>query len=217
MRRAPVAATALFLLACVREPSERAPPGGDAGVDLIGASDAASLDLGGAAEAVTRADAFVPDATFEVATGDGGFAADFAVRARAAIAASAPPWTCGSVLPAVPVGSTDEARATIRQFVAQVVGVPPGDIDMQVVECATPTTRSCGVSFAHHLGKSGGSLSTTLLAPAEELDMNAASVEETIWSPRRGDTTLPGDVALAGIADGVLVGMIVFNDSYDCP
>jgi len=185
--------------------------------DATAPSDTPPQVEAGADRAATPADAIASsDTPPHVEAGD-GFASRFAVEARAAIAASAPSWTCGSVLPAVPVADYQEAQTATRQLIAQVVGVPAADIAMTVNECATPTTVSCAQRFAHDLGKSGGSLMNGLLASAQDLEMNATSVQEIIWVPRQGDLTLPGNVSLSGIAGGVLVGMVVFNAPYDCP
>jgi hypothetical protein len=143
---------------------------------------------------------------------DGGFAADFAARAAPALAAGAPPWTCATTLPTVPVADTSAARDVIRTFIAGVVGVPAADLEMVEGPCNLPSTTTCPLRFAHDCAKSGGAIYDTVLPLAQELDANASSVEETIWIP----PAMTGDVVLSGISDGVLVGMVVFNAAYAC-
>ena len=149
---------------------------------------------------------------------DGGFAADFSARARAALAAGAPSWTCATALPNVAVADVESMLNAVRQFVAQVVGVAPGDILMTVSPyCgAAMPQNSCANTFAHETAKSGGSIYDTVDPLAQELVANAASVEDTIWVPTQDAESLPGDVALSGISDGMLVGIVVFNAPYAC-
>jgi hypothetical protein len=147
---------------------------------------------------------------------DGGFAPDFTARAGTALAAGAPSWVCATVLPNVPVADAAAARDAVGEFIAQVVGVPPTDIAVTVQNCGAGTA-SCAVTFAHDVSKSGGSVYNTVAPLAQELDANAAAVEETIWVPMKDGTNFAADVVMSGISDGVLVGMVVFNYPSTCP
>ncbi|MES1174966.1 MAG: hypothetical protein ABUL62_11635 [Myxococcales bacterium] len=86
------------------------------------------------------------------------------------------------------------------------------DITMTVQECSTPSTNTCGEIFAHDTAKSGGSIYDTARPLALELEAAAMAVEVTIWTP----PTSSAVVVMNGIADGVLVGMAVFNTSSVC-
>ena len=167
--------------------------------------DCSSVDAGGQPQ-----DAAGSDAT------NGGFAADFSARARAALAAAAPSWTCATSLPNVPVADAAAAREAVGQFIAQVVGVPVADIMVNVQTCNSPTFPDCAVAFAHDTAKSGGSIYSTADPLASELEANATSIEDTIWEPMQNGLTLPGDAVMSGIAGGTLVGMVVFNAPYAC-
>jgi hypothetical protein len=140
-----------------------------------------------------------------------GFAAEFTPRAQAALKAAAPDWTCATTLPNVPVADAEAVRNTVRAFIAQAVDVPPTDITMTAQECSTPSTASCAEIFAHDTAKSGGSIYDTSRPLAQELEANATAIEVTVWSPVKDGMALSGVVVMAGIADGVLVGLIVFN------
>jgi hypothetical protein len=149
---------------------------------------------------------------------DAGFAADFSARARASLASGAPSWTCATALPTVPVADTASMREAVRQFIAQVVGVPAADITLMVSPyCgAAMPANSCATTFAHDTAKSGGSIYYSVAPLAQELESNATDVEETIWTPMQNGMTLAADVVMSGISDGLLVGMIVFNAPYAC-
>lgn len=147
---------------------------------------------------------------------DAGFASDFTARASAALAAGAPSWTCATALPNVPVADAQGARDAVRQFIAQVVGVPAADIMMNVQPCNSATPPGCAVTFAHDTAKSGGSIYYTVDPLARELEANATSVEETIWVPMQNGMAFAADVVVSGTSDGMLVGMVVFNAPYAC-
>jgi hypothetical protein len=156
------------------------------------------------------------DAGFDAA--DAGFAVNFTARARADLAAGAPPWTCATALPNVPVTDTASMRDAVRQFIARIVGVPPADIMMTVSPycgAAMPGT-SCASTYSHDVSKSGGAIYDTVAPLARELDANATAVEETIWVPMQNGMSLQSDVVMSGISDGTLVGMVVFNSAYAC-
>ena len=177
----------------------------------------AAADSGSAVDAAgASADSGAPAVEVLAVSVDGGFAGDFSERARTVMAGSAPVWTCAIPLPNLPVANEDEALQAVRQVIAGVVGVAGDAIAVTVNDCATPTTLSCARVFEHNVAKSGGYLSEALLPLAEELEASATSVEETIWVPTQGDQTLSGDVAISGISDGLLVGMIVFNEFNNC-
>jgi hypothetical protein len=148
---------------------------------------------------------------------DAGFAADFTARAGAALAAGAPSWVCATTLPAVPVTDTASMRDAVRQFIAQVVGVPAADIMMNVQPCNSVTPPGCAVTFAHDTAKSGGSIYNAVDPLAKELEANASLVEETIWVPMQNGMQFAADVVMSGISDGMLVGMVVFNYPSTCP
>ena len=76
--------------------------------------------------------------------------------------------------------------------------------------------NSCATTFAHETAKSGGSIYDTVDPLAQELVASATDVEDTIWVPMQNGESLPGDVVLSGISDGMLVGMAVFNAPYAC-
>lgn len=156
------------------------------------------------------ADASGSDAT------DGRFAADFTARARAALASGAPSWTCATALPNVPVADAAAARDAVRQFIAQVVGVPSSDIMMSVQTCGITMPTTCATTFAHDTAKSGGAIYDSVAPLAQELEANATDVEVTIWVPMQNGLTLAADVVMTGISDGLLVGMVVFNAPYVC-
>jgi hypothetical protein len=145
---------------------------------------------------------------------DAGFAADFASQARTALAAVAPSWTCDTALPTVPVADAAAAHDAIRQYVAQVVGLAPADVDMTVQECDTPTTITCSGRFAHDASKSGGNIYPTVMSLGDELEANATSVEETFWIP--AGTGAAAAIVLSGISDGQLVGIVIFEAAYAC-
>jgi len=149
---------------------------------------------------------------------DAGFAAAFSARARAALASGAPSWTCATALPTVPVADTASMRDAVRQFIAQVVGVPAADIMMTVSPyCGTAMpANSCATTFAHDTAKSGGSIYYSVAPLAQDLEANATDVEETIWVPMQNGMTLAADVVMSGISDRLLVGMVVFNAPYAC-
>jgi len=121
-------------------------------------------------------------------------------------------WTCATTLPNVPVADAAEARNVVRAFIAGATGVAPTDITMNVQECSTPNTNSCAERFAHDTAKSGGSIYDTARPLAIELEAAATAVEETIWT----QPTFQAVLVMNGIADGVLVGMAVFNDPNVC-
>jgi hypothetical protein len=77
-----------------------------------------------------------------------------------------------------------------------------------------PTT--CATIFAHDTAKSGGSIYDTSWPLAQELEANATAIEVSIWTPMQGDLSLQPAVTMSGIADGLLVGMVVFNATYPC-
>jgi hypothetical protein len=148
--------------------------------------------------------------------GDGGFTADFTARANTALAAGAPSWVCATTLPNVPVADAAAARDAVRQFIAQVVGVPSTDIAVTVQNCGSGTA-TCAVTFAHDCAKSGGNIYNTVAPLADELNATATSVEETIWVPMQNGMSFAADVVLSGISDGLLVGMVDFNYPTTCP
>jgi hypothetical protein len=162
---------------------------------------------GGGAGGQGTAGAFV-----DAALSDAGFAWDFAARASAALAAGAPSWTCATALPTVPVADTNAVHDVIHAFVAQVVAVSVADVTENDPPCGAPMNATCANHFAHDCAKSGGNIYDTVVPLATELEATAQSVEETIWVP----TSMTGDVAMSGISDGMLVGMIVFNGMYPC-
>jgi pilus assembly protein FimV len=175
-----------------------------------GAAGAAGAS-GAAGEGGARSDAGGFDAT------DAGFAVDFSARADGALAAGAPSWTCATALPNVPVADAAAARAAVAQFISQVVGVPVADISSTVQMCgAGPGLTPCATVFAHDAAKSGGSIYDAVAPLASELEANATATEVTIWVPMQNGMTLPGDVSMSGISDGLLVGMVVFNAPYAC-
>ena len=49
------------------------------------------------------------------------------------------------------------------------------------------------------------------------MEERAIFVEETIWVATVDGSTLGAVVAISGIVDGVLVGMVMFNDRAVCP
>jgi hypothetical protein len=149
-------------------------------------------------------------------TTDAGFAADFSNRATSALIAGAPPWTCATALPNVPVADSAAARNAVRQFISRVVAVPASDIMVNVQPCNSMTPPGCAVTFAHDTAKSGGQIYYAVDPLAKELEANAISVEETIWVPMQNGMTLEADVVMSGISDGLLVGMVVFNSPYAC-
>ena len=51
---------------------------------------------------------------------------------------------------------------------------------------------------------------------AQELEANATAVEVAIWVPMKDGLTLQSMVVMTGIADGVLVGMALFNSAGVC-
>jgi len=187
--------------------------GGGAGSGgAVGAAGASGT--GGGVGAAGTGGAGVVDASTE--TIDAGFAMDFAARAGTAIAAAAPPWTCATSLPTVPVADADAAREAVRQFIAQVVGVPASDITVTIQECATSMTASCATIFAHDTAKSGGSIYDTAWPLAQELEANASAIEVSIWTPMQNGLSLQPAVIMSGIADGLLTGLVVFNSTYPC-
>jgi hypothetical protein len=151
---------------------------------------------------------------FDVA--DAGFAADFSARAAPALAAGAPSWTCATALPTVPVADPDAARDAVRQFIAQVVGVPPADIAVTIPMCGAAMPTTCATRFSHDVAKSGGSIYYTVVPLAQELEANATAVEETIWTPMQNGISFEAEVVMSGISDGLLVGMIIFNAMRAC-
>jgi hypothetical protein len=148
---------------------------------------------------------------------DAGFATDFSTQARAGLAAGAPSWVCATTLPTVAVTDTASMRDAVRQFIAQVVGVPPADIMMNVQPCNSATPPGCAVTFAHDTAKSGGSIYYAVDPLAKELEANATAVEETIWVPMQNGISFAADVVMSGISNGQLVGMVVFNYPSTCP
>jgi hypothetical protein len=100
----------------------------------------------------------------------------------------------------------------VRAFIAGAFGVAATDIVMTVQECSTPSTNTCAERFAHDTAKSGGSIYNAARPLALELEAAATAVEDTIWTP----LTFQAVVVMSGIADGVLVGMAVFNDPNVC-
>jgi hypothetical protein len=149
---------------------------------------------------------------------DGGFVPDFTARAAAVLAAGAPSWVCATALPTVPVSDTASMRDAVRQYIAEVVGVPPANIMMTVQMCgAAMPANSCAVTFAHDCAKSGGNIYNTVAPLADELNATATAVEETIWVPMQNGISFAGDVVMSGISDGLLVGMVDFNYSSTCP
>ena len=142
----------------------------------------------------------------------GGFAAEFTPRAHAALKVAAPTWTCATTLPNVPVADGAEARNAVRAFIAGALGVAPTDITTTVQECSTPSTNTCAEIFAHDTAKSGGSIYDTARPLAIELEAAVSAVEVTIWTT----PTFPAVVVMSGMADGVLVGMAVFNTPNVC-
>jgi uncharacterized protein YceK len=109
-------------------------------------------------------------------------------------------------------------RDAVRQFIAQVVAVPAADIMMTVSPyCgAAMPANGCATVFAHDTAKSGGSIYYTVAPLAQELEASATAVEETIWVPMQNGLSLAADVVMSGISDGMLVGMVVFNEPYAC-
>ena len=145
-----------------------------------------------------------------------GFAADFIPRAQAALNAAAPPWTCATTLPAVPVADGEAVRDVVRAFIAEAMDVALADITMSTEACDTPSTNTCAEIFAHDTASSGGALYDTARPLALELEANTTDVEVTIWVPMKDGMALPAIYVMTGISDGVLVGMAVFNSPDVC-
>jgi hypothetical protein len=152
----------------------------------------------------------------EVATIDADFALEFGTRAGAAMAAAAPPWTCATSLPAVPVADAAAAHAAVNQFIAQVVGVPATDIAVSLQPCGPSLSADCAVVFAHDTAKSGGAIYDTAWPLAQELEASAAAIEVAAWTPMRDGLSLEPAATMSGIAGGLLVGLVVFYDTYPC-
>ena len=134
----------------------------------------------------------------------------------AALKSAAPSWTCATTLANVPVADGAAARNAVRAFIAQALGVAPTDITMTAQQCSTPSTTSCAQHFAHDTAASGGPIYDTAAPLAKELEANATAVEVAIWVPMKDGITLQSVVVMSGIADGVLVGMVVFNTPNVC-
>jgi len=145
-----------------------------------------------------------------------GFAADFIPRARAALKAGAPTWTCATTLPTVGIADSEAVRDAVRAFIAQAVDVAPADITMSTQTCSTPSSAACSQVFAHDTEKSGGGIYDTVNPLAQELEANTTNVEVSIWVPMKDGITLPAVVVMTGISDGWLVGMAVFNTPDVC-
>jgi len=193
---------ALLLLAACGGGGGLRGTGGSAGTQVGGAAGTAAGGAGGMTGP--------PDA----ATGDGGFATDFASRAAPELAAHAPPWTCATTLPTVAVADATAARDVIRQFVAQIAGFAPGDVGPESQTCGASTSTSCATFFAHDVAKNGGSLYDTVVPFAQELEANATNVESTLWIPTGSGGAIA--IVMSGIADGMLVGMVQFEAPYAC-
>jgi hypothetical protein len=213
-------AAAVFLVSCGGGHATNGKGGSGGGLGIGGAvggavgvqgSAGAAVDASGAGGGIGgSADAWSVDAS------DAGFAADFAARARTGLASAAPSWTCATALPSVAVADAAAARDAVRQFIAQVVGVPATDILVSAQTCGATMSTTCATTFAHDTGKSGGSIYFTAMPLADELEANATDVEVTLWTPMQNGMTLPGDPVMSGISDGLLVGMVVFNAPYAC-
>jgi len=190
---------------------------GDASSGSAGAGGAAGGAPGSAGGAGVAGSAGsggeLPDAGGFVST-DAGFPADFATQGRTQLAAVAPSWTCDDTLPTVPVADSAAAHDAVRQYVAQVVGLAPADLDMSVQECDTATTITCSGKFAHDASKSGGPVYPTVMSLGDLLEANATSVEETFWIPT--GTASAVAIVISGISDGQLVGMVIFEAAYPC-
>lgn len=145
-----------------------------------------------------------------------GFADDFVPRARTALATAAPPWTCATTLPAVPVADGDAVRDVVRAFIADALDVAPADITMMTEACGAPTRATCADLFAHDTASTGGALYDTARPLAQELEANTTDVEVSIWTPMKDGLTLPSIFVMTGISDGTLVGLAVFNTPDVC-
>jgi hypothetical protein len=148
---------------------------------------------------------------------DAGFAAEFTDRVRAVVAQGGTASTCASPLPIVPVSSRDEAEAAMRAFVAEVLGVAAADLSMTTVDCGTATTQTCAGRFQHDIYKSNGIYGEMLYPLAQDLEARGTFVEETIWVATVDGSSTPAEVGISGIVDGLLVGVVMFNDRQSCP
>jgi hypothetical protein len=107
-------------------------------------------------------------------------------------------------------------RDAVRVFIAQVVDVAPTDISMEAQACGTPNTASCAALFGQDVASGGGSLYPSADPLAQELEANATAVEVTTWVPTKDGMARSAIFVMSGIADGVLVGMAVFNSTDAC-
>ena len=155
----------------------------------------------------------VPDAS----AGDASFADDFASRVRTVIASGGTASTCASPLPAVPVADPDAARAAVRSFIAGVRGVVPENLSVTIQVCGDAASVSCASTFRHDLYKSNGFYGQELYPLAQELESRGAFVEETIWRTTVNGVGYGPEVCLSGVVDGLLVGIVMFNDWQSCP
>jgi hypothetical protein len=147
---------------------------------------------------------------------DAAYAADFANRVRVAVAQGGTPSTCASPLPATAVTGRDEARAAVAAFIAEVVMPDASALSVVAGECGTPSTQTCARRFQHDVYKSNGIYGEMLYPLAEELESRASFVEETIWTITDGSSN-GASVCISGVVDGILVGIVMFNDRQSCP
>jgi hypothetical protein len=122
---------------------------------------------------------------------------------------------CAVSLPATNVSSAT-VRSAVQDFVARVVEVPAAQVSPDRQVCGDAGHASCAALFENDLFHGNGSMGTELRPLADRVEQVASDVELVIWSPRRGDLTLPPAISLAGIKDGRLVGLVFFCSRTSC-
>jgi hypothetical protein len=145
------------------------------------------------------------------------FALGFPARVRSTIRDAGTLSTCASPLPPLLAATSDDARAAVRQFIAGVVGAAPDQLTVMVGSCSATGAQTCARAFQHDIYKSNGIYGESLFPLAQDLEMRGAFVEETIWVATVNGLTMAADVAISGVVEGTLVGMVMFNDRQDCP
>jgi len=196
---------------------------------LTAGSCSAMQPITGARDASGYRDSALPedlvDASVDIADTQGqdasdarsSFALEFPERVRTTIRDAGTASTCVSPLPSLSAATSDDARTVLRQFIAGVRRVSPDELVVTDALCSSNGTQGCARTFQHDIYKSNGIYGESLFPLAQELETTAASVAETTWVATVNGIAMAADVAITGVVDGTIVGMVMFNDRQDCP
>jgi hypothetical protein len=125
------------------------------------------------------------------------------------------PRDCATPLPAVPVGSAAEARAVVRNYVAEMFAAPVEALQQEIQPCSVPSVASCASVLNNDAAHFGGPLPNDLYPLAQRVDAEVSDEQLAIFSVNQ-DTVNQVAIVLSGIQDGYLTGIAFFGDRASC-